>query len=167
MDNQFKTLVKSAKKGDRHSFAVLYSNIYKELYRYALFTLRSKQDAEDCVSEAVIDAFKSIKNLKDEDSFKVWFFKILSVKCKRKIKEYYKRPTQLQEEIYELDFLDTNLDLKNAFFTLGAEDRMIISLSLFGGYNSNEIAKILNMNSNTVRSRYHRALNKLAAMLDT
>ena len=64
MDVDFKTLVKSAKKGNRHSFAVLYSQIYKELYRYALFTLRNQQDAEDCVSEAVIDAYRKGKGVK-------------------------------------------------------------------------------------------------------
>ena len=80
MNNDFSALVKAAKKGDRHSFALLYSNIYKELYRYALFTLRSQQDAEDCVSEAVIDAYRTIGNLKNEESFKAWFFKILSAK---------------------------------------------------------------------------------------
>ena len=87
METDFKSLIKSAKKGDRHSFSVLYSHIYKDLYRYAFFTLRSSEDAEDCISEAVIDAYRTIGNLKSEEAFKTWFFKILSAKCKRKIKE--------------------------------------------------------------------------------
>ena len=165
MDTDFQTLVKAAKKGDRHSFAVLYSGIYKELYRYALFTLRSKQDAEDCVSEAVIDAYKTIRNLKNEESFKAWFFKILSVKCKRKLKEYYNTPPQNLDFINDFEVLDSNIDLQNAFLNLCAEDRMILSLTIFGGYSSKEISKILKMNSNTVRSRYSRALDKLRHML--
>lgn len=166
MEADFKTLVKSAKKGDRHSFATLYSHIYKELYRYALFTLRNQQDAEDCVSEAVIDAYRTIGNLKNEESFKAWFFKILSAKCKRKIKDYYKAPVQTEFPYDNFADIDTGIDLKTAFFTLSAEDRMIISLTLFGGYNSKEISKIIKMNSNTVRSRYSRALDKLRAMLE-
>ncbi len=166
MEADFKSLVKAAKKGDRHSFAQLYSGIYKELYRYALFTLRNEQDAEDCVSEAVIDAYRTIGNLKNEESFKAWFFKILSVKCKRKIKEYYKNPPQEICPTDDFNSLDTNIDLKNAFFTLCPEDRMIISLTLFGGYTSKEISKILKMNSNTVRSRYSRALDKLRNMIE-
>ncbi|MEE1126018.1 MAG: RNA polymerase sigma factor [Acutalibacteraceae bacterium] len=165
MDEDFKSLIKSAKKGDRHSFAVLYSRIYKELYRYAMFTLRNQEDAEDCVSEAVIDAYRTIGNLKNEECFKAWFFKILSAKCKRKIKEYYKEPMQTEFSYDNFNDIDIGIDLKTAFFTLSAEDRMIISLTLFGGYNSKEIAKIIKMNSNTVRSRYSRALEKLKAML--
>lgn len=166
MDTDFQTLVKAAKKGDRHSFALLYSNIYKELYRYALFTLRSQQDAEDCVSEAVIDAYRTIGNLKNEESFKAWFFKILSAKCKRKMKEYYKNPQkEIDFSLEYFDDLDTGIDLKNAFLTLSDEDRMIISLTIFGGYSSKEISKIIKMNSSTVRSRYSRALDKLRSIL--
>ncbi|MEE0859176.1 MAG: RNA polymerase sigma factor [Acutalibacteraceae bacterium] len=165
MEADFKTLVKMAKRGDRHSFAILYSGIYKELYRYALFTLRNEQDAEDCVSEAVIDAYRTIGNLKNEESFKAWFFKILSVKCKHKIKDYYKSPPQDMYFPDSFNTIDTNIDLKNAFFTLCPEDRMIISLTLFGGYTSKEVSKILRMNSNTVRSRYARALEKLRNMI--
>ncbi|MEE1154649.1 MAG: RNA polymerase sigma factor [Acutalibacteraceae bacterium] len=166
MNNDFSALVKAAKKGDRHSFALLYSNIYKELYRYALFTLRSQQDAEDCVSEAVIDAYRTIGNLKNEESFKAWFFKILSAKCKRKMKEYYKNPQkEIDFSLEYFDDLDTGIDLKNAFLTLSDEDRMIISLTIFGGYSSKEISKIIKMNSSTVRSRYSRALDKLRSIL--
>lgn len=167
MEADFKTLVRAAKKGDRHSFATLYSHIYKELYRYALFTLRNKQDAEDCVSEAVIDAYRTIRNLKNEESFRAWFFKILSVKCKQKIKEYYKAPPEDINFSNDLNTLDSNIDLKSAFFTLDSEDRMIISLTVFGGYKSKEVAKILKMNSNTVRSRYSRALDKLRKILQS
>lgn len=165
MGEEFKDLVKRAKKGDRHSFALLYSGIYKELYRYALFTLRNEQDAEDCVSDAVIDAYKTIGNLKNEDKFKAWFFKILSCKCKQKIKSYANAPVgSFYFESSEPDF-DTSIDLKNAFLALSFEERMIISLRLFGGYSSKETAKMLKMNANTVRSKYSRSLEKLRTMM--
>ena len=86
--------------------------------------------------------------------------------------EYYKNPSQHNEaigqEILTDDFsiIDSGLDLQIAFSTMNVEDRMIISLTVFGGYNSKEISKILKMNSNTVRSRYSRALEKLRNMLD-
>lgn len=166
MAEEFKTLVKSAKKGNRHSFALLYAGIYKDLYRYALFTLRSVEDAEDCVSEAVIDAYRTIGNLKNEERFKAWFFKILSAKCKKKMKEYYKNPPE-QSELFEVfGEVDSSIDLQKALFSLCDEDRMIVSLTVFGGYNSKEISKILRMNSNTVRSRYSRALEKMRKMIE-
>ena len=167
MGDDFKTLVKSAKKGNRQSFAKLYSTIYLDLYKYAFYTLRSPEDAEDCVSEAVVDAFKTIGNLKNEESFKIWFFKILSAKCKRKIKEYYNKQSEDTEISTNFQQIDESLDLQKALFSLPPEDRMIISLTVFGGYSSKEISKILKMNSNTVRSRYSRALEKMRKMIET
>ena len=112
MAEDFKKVVKAAKKGDRHSFAILYAEIYKDLYKYALFTLRSVEDAEDCVSEAVVDAYKTIGNLKNEAHFKAWFFKILTVKCKRKIKEYYKN--QQNEDELSTSFGDIDTSIVNS-----------------------------------------------------
>ena len=166
MAENFKSLVKAAKKGDQHSFAVLYSEIYKDLYKYAFFTLRSVEDAEDCVSEAVVDAFRTIGNLKNEESFRAWFFKILTVKCKRKIKEYYKNTDDNAILTADFDDVDTSIDLQRALFLLPAQDRIIISLTVFGGYSSKEISKILRMNCNTVRSKYSRALVKIRNLIE-
>ena len=44
---------------------------------------------------------------------------------------------------------------------LSEEERLIVSLTVFGGYDSGEIAKMLNLNRNTVRSKHSRALAKL------
>lgn len=165
MADDFNSLVKSAKKGNKQSFAKLYSKIYEDLYKYAFYTLRCAEDAEDCVSEAVIDAYRSIRNLKSEEAFKAWFFKILSVKCKRKIKEYYKKLPENLNNSTNFKEVDESLDLQKSLFSLPPDDRMIISLTVFGGYNSKEIAKILKINHNTVRSKYSRALKKMRNMI--
>ena len=58
------------------------------------------------------------------------------------------------------------LDLRNHFFRLKDEERLIISMHIFAGYTSREIAKTLHMNENTVRSKESRALKKLADRLE-
>ena len=77
MTDSFNSLVKRARKGDRHAFSLLYQEIYADLYRYACFVLRNSQDAEDAVSEAVADAYATIGRLRGEDAFqKCWMFTI-------------------------------------------------------------------------------------------
>ena len=66
-----------ARKGDTQAFARLYTIVYKQMYHTALYNLRNEHDACDVVSEAVIDAFTGMKNLKNEDAFKSWIMKIL------------------------------------------------------------------------------------------
>ena len=53
-----KELIRRAKKGDVKAFSSLYARIYIELYKFALYTTKHEQDAEDAVSEAVITAFE-------------------------------------------------------------------------------------------------------------
>ena len=87
MENYLK-LVWRAKRGDVDAFAQLYAGIYEDMYRFALYTLRNASDAEDAVSDAVTDAFASVKKLRSEEAFKSWIFRILSNKCKDKLREY-------------------------------------------------------------------------------
>jgi RNA polymerase sigma-70 factor (ECF subfamily) len=57
------------------------------------------------------------------------------------------------------------MDVRNAFFELESQERMILAMHLFLGYKSKEIADFLKMNENTVRSQESRALRKLEKKL--
>lgn len=156
--------IKKAKRGDVTAFARLYEQVYADLYRFALYTLKNKTDAEDVVSETVTDAFASIRKLKKAEAFKGWIFRILSYKCKDKLREYLKKneelPKDYQETVAEED-VEESVVMRALFFTLSEEERLIISMHLFAGYTSKEIGKILGLNENTVRSKERRALEKL------
>ena len=57
------------------------------------------------------------------------------------------------------------LDVRRVFFSLPDEDRMILALHLILGYKTREIAKLLFMNENTVRSKESRAIQKMGNKL--
>ena len=59
-------LVRQAKKGKREAFAKLYETVYEDMYRFALYVLKDREDAEDAVAETVADAFESIGKLRKE-----------------------------------------------------------------------------------------------------
>ncbi|MDO5134814.1 MAG: RNA polymerase sigma factor [Eubacteriales bacterium] len=146
-------------------FAACYERIYQDLYRFALYTLGNPQDAEDAVSEAVADAYASVGKLRNAQSFRSWMFAIVANKCRRKRKEYINRPGELMEEIRGAEEMEESVQVRDAFSRLSAEDRLLISMQVFGGYKSHEIGQIMDMNQNTVRSRIHRALGKMREML--
>lgn len=161
-----KLLVRRAVRGNSEAFAKLYETIYKDLYRFALYTLKNPEDAEDCVGETVMDAWAEIKNLRKEESFRFWMFRILSNKCKQRLKSYLNKTEELEEDMpATVTDQDQNMDVRIAFSRLDAQDRLILSMNLFGGYTSAEIGQILNLNDNTVRSRQKRALEKMAGYL--
>lgn len=158
----FKTNVKLARKGDTAAFAELYSEVYRDLYHCALYNLRNEHDACDVVSEAVLDAFSSIKNLKNEEAFKAWIMRILFVKIKKRQKEYINCGIDIDEagELFS-DFEYDSIELKNAIDSLDSSSKAILSLSALGGYTSAEIGRICKMNSSSVRSRLSRIREKI------
>lgn len=159
-------LVNQARFGDAHAFARLYEMIYQDLYRFALYTLKNIPDAEDAVSDTVTDAFRQIRTLKKPEAFKSWIFKILTNKCKQKLKSYLDKTAELPEDLEAVSpDLNRKLDVQEAFWALDDEARMILSLNLFAGYTSSEIGQLLNLNENTVRSKQSRALKKMQEKL--
>ncbi|MDO4276613.1 MAG: sigma-70 family RNA polymerase sigma factor [Eubacteriales bacterium] len=146
-------------------FAEYYESVYKQLYRFALCTLGNPQDAEDIVGETVMDAFASIDKLRDPKAFKGWIFKILSNKCKRKLKEYTNKTVELPEHLFSCEGMEERIQVRQAFSQLPEDDRLLISMKVFGGYKSCEIGDIMHMNENTVRSRISRSLGKMRELL--
>lgn len=55
-------LVTQAQAGSRAAFGELYESLAGDLYRMALYTLGSQQDAEDAVADTFAEAWKGIKN---------------------------------------------------------------------------------------------------------
>lgn len=160
-------LIREAKKGDIDAFSKLYEEVYKELYKFALFILNNPSDAEDIVSETIIAAFEGIKKLRDVSLFKPWIFKILTNKCKKFMKRNFRKDMPLENEIESYDGnIEVKQDIRVAFNKLKEDERIIISLSTFGGYRSNEISEILNLNANTIRSKQSRAFGKLRDLLN-
>lgn len=161
-------------KCDAKKFAQMYESIYKDLYRFALCLMKNQQEAEDAVSEAVIFAYENIRKLRKEEAFKSWVFTILTNVCKKRLKKISQEvsreisyPEQNMQENTAAPENDRSLalDVRNAFFVLTEEEQSIVGLSVFGGYNSIEIAGILKLNANTVRSKRSRALAKMECVL--
>lgn len=165
------TLVRAAKAGDAAAFTKLYEEVYRELYHFAYYMLRHTEDAKDAVGDAVMDAWASIGTLRKEESFKHWLFAILSHKCKARLRAYADRPAELTEAIADMLVSSQgiaspeHLQVREEFQKLDVTDRFIIGLHLFAGYKTRELAEVLNMNENTVRSRESRALKRLGDAL--
>ena len=83
--------VRMAQKGSQDAFMELYQLFYHELYAYACYMLHHKQDAEDVVADTIVAAYESIGRLRDVYRFRQWLFKILSNKCRKKLKSYAER----------------------------------------------------------------------------
>lgn len=140
----------------------LYQTVYGDLYRLAYYYMGNAEDAKDAVQDAVLAAYEHFGSLKEESSFRPWIFRILVNHCKRSLKKRGRRELPMDElQETEGEGLSSQTEVLELLGILNNEERMIVTLSVFGGYKGEEIARILNRNHNTVRSKYRRALKKL------
>lgn len=168
--------VRLARQGDREAFARLYDDVAVDLYKVALYTLGNPHDAEDVVSETFIEAFKGIRNLRDENSYKRWMLTILSARCKRRIGGYIKeRQTVDIDEMLDLPAeagapaeagLAERVTVMDALAALTEQERLIVTCSVLQGYTTKEIATMLHMPHGTVSSKLHRTLKKMRAAIE-
>lgn len=169
--------VQNAINNDKIAFEKLYRDINMDLYKMALYMLGDSEIASEVVSDTVIDALVGITKLKDVTRFESWILKILTNKCKRKMKEKYNRFSVFnpnaqdfddnisQVSSQERDF-DTKTDVQIALSKLKQKDRMIVTLCVVEGYKSHEVAAIMSMNPSTIRSRLNRSLAKMREYLE-
>ena len=135
---------------------------YKDLYHFALCITKSTHLAEDVVSTAVMKAFENLKKLKKDASFKSWIFQITANEAKSVMK---KKPIYLDDEKYDEPSLDetgyANSELAEILDLLNDEERLVVTLSVFAGYNTLEIGNTIHKKAGSVRSIKSRAFSKL------
>lgn len=164
-------LLESAKTGNADSFGALYERYAKELYLYAYKLLGNKEDAEDAVQQASINVYRNIKNIKNADAFKAYYFKALSNTCKTllsKRKIHIVSSDEIPETASSESTENTVIEkssLESALLKLNDDEREIVLLSVISELSSKEISKITDLTNGAVRSKLSRSLKKLRAIL--
>ena len=162
-------LVNRARAGDKQAFAQLYLHYKDSLYRYAYFKLGDPTDAQDAVSNCIVQAYSGVAMLKSEKAFSNWLFKILFYECCRILSEKSNRRAEETLEGKDFPVYSTAHlapELEEALGILNPEDKDIVLLNVLAGYKTREIAEMLGLNHATVRSRLSRALAKMRNFLE-
>jgi RNA polymerase sigma-70 factor, ECF subfamily len=95
-------LIQRVRDGEHDAFYELIRPYEKRVYAAALALLRNDADAEDCVQEAVLKAFKNIRQFRSEAKFSTWLIQIAVNEARMRRR---KRRTDLTEPI-EQDHTD-------------------------------------------------------------
>ncbi|NFG62487.1 sigma-70 family RNA polymerase sigma factor [Clostridium sp. CMCC3677] len=155
-----------ASKGDKEAFIELITENKLSLYRVAKGILKNEERVEDAIQNTILKAYENIVKIKKHEYFKTWIIRILINECKAIIKKE-KRVIYLDETIIEGNYEDKyqNIDLETALNNIDEDLRELVVLYYFDDIPQKEIAKILNINETTVRTRLLRARKKLYELL--
>lgn len=143
-------------------FAARVQAMRSRLYRTAYLYLGSEADALEAVDEAVYQALRSLKQLRQEEFFETWLTRILLNECHKELRRR-KRFFWKEEVFPETVGPDAygTLPLKEAIGKLPEELRAVVILRFFSGLSQSETAEALNIPQGTVATRQRRALQLL------
>lgn len=163
-------LIIRSKNGDEEAFTELILSMKNDLYKISKTRLNDDNDISDAIQETMINAYKHLKKLKDNTNFKSWIIKILINECNKIYKRKSKKQKlfekiTIEENLSKLDnsinSINSKMDFELLINKLNYEEKLIVTLYYNNKYSCNEIANILNMNINTVKSKLSRAKDKV------
>lgn len=174
-------VIKSAQGGDEKAFQKLYNSYYKRAYYLALKIMNNDADAKDVAQETFIQINKSISSLKDPSLFQPWMNKIVVSKCNRifvKNKETYldpdiiKKSNKAVEQRIQMNprkHMDKKTDqeiLLELLNQLKPKQREVLILMYLCEFKQQEIAELLDVNLNTIKSRSMYAKEELRQLVE-
>ncbi len=161
--------------GDRLAMQVLYGRHHVRVFRFALRLVRDEGLAEDLISEVFLDVWRQAGKFEGRSAVPTWLlaitrFKALSALRKRKDAELDEEAAGAIEDTADNPEVtaqkkDTGEALRQCLTSLSPEHREIIDLVYYHEKSVEEVAQIVGIPENTVKTRMFYARRKLAELL--
>lgn len=149
----------------------IYLRHYLMVYRLALAKCGGKiENAEDVFGEVFFQLLKYLKKGKtfnDINHEKAWLIRV-TLNCSKVIFRTYSRgsSTELTQEQFYAMMTNETTDVFDAVMELSEKYRVVIHLFYYEDYSIKEIAEIIGVNENTVKSRLLRARKMLKSNIE-
>jgi RNA polymerase sigma-70 factor (ECF subfamily) len=165
-------LVAESIKGSNKARYQLYQLYSKAMFNVCYRMMNNREDAEDMLQEAFIQAFQKLDTFRNESGFGSWLKTITIRTCinalnKRRLDLNYfdemHRFESAEEEPEEA--LYTTENILEAMNQLPEGGRIVFSLYLLEGYDHSEISQILNITESTSKTQYMRAKRRVYELM--
>ena len=163
-------LIEKIKKKDKKAFRKFYDLFYEKVFFYIYHVIKNKDSAEDILIETFFEVWKSAAKFKKRATPISWVLGIarnISLKyLKKKEEEINDVHIKFDEDIERsLKQQELKQILEKAFLHLSLEHREILNLVFYQELSYLEIAKILDIPVNTVKTRVFYAKKNLKEIL--
>ena len=179
-------LVKASQDGMLAAFDELIQRYQQRVYATVYHMTSSHEDADDLTQESFIKAYKALKRFKGESSFYTWIYRIavnrtINFLKQRKRKSYHMSLNDMDMQVEkhadlqmfisdntprrDLRLNELQEKMNEAMQKLSQTHRLTVTLHDVQGMSHEEIGKIMDCNTGTVRSRLFYARQQLQALL--
>ena len=182
-------IISRAQRGDPESIGALIVGQQQYIYNIAMSVLRQPEDAADLTQDACIKLMRVIGQYNGESRFTTWLYRLVinlgRDELRRRGRRIPEMPPISNEDGATVDPLSgiadddrwadpaevaTNLELRaevtRALDKLEDHYRLALTLYYFDDLRYNDIAEILDVPLNTVKSYIRRGKERLASLLD-
>lgn len=158
--SETRILVKRAQRHDKDAFTELMQLYMKDMYRTAIAILMNEEDAADAMQDTILACWEKLHTLKNTAYFKTWMTRILINCCYDMLRAH---PAHEDVELYEEPSVwdEYNLELKEAYAAVDERYRVPMELYYSQGFRIREIAELLSISQNTVKTWLSRGRKQL------
>ena len=180
MESHEDKLISRAAAGDGAAFSELMTMHEKRMYAVALRMCANREDAQDCLQDAMLRVYRSIGGFKGQSSFSTWVYRITMNPCLEELRRRKTRSASSLDTMLEGGWSPTDGEngpekqavaseqrrvLNSAIADLPEDMRSAIVLRDVQGFSYEEIAEMLEVNIGTIKSRISRGREKLRQIL--
>lgn len=177
-DSGAKELISRILEGDLEAYGALVQEHQRAVYNVCLRVLGNRQEAEDLAQEAFLRAHRQLTKFDPERPFGPWMRTLAANLCYNHLKKSRPLKVPLEDETERLrdepgrepeEFLEISQaqrELYRALWELPEQQRIALELRHFQGLSYQEMAAVLKIPLNTVRSHLYRGRQKLAELLE-
>ena len=167
-------------RGEQNAYADLVNRYQSYVFTLILRMVKSREDAEEIAQYVFIKAYRSLADFRGESKFSTWLYTITNTTAITFLRKKKLDIHSLDnEKVFEVaDSKDSGLRanmveqksrvnmVNEAIALLGPDDAQIITLFYKAEQNLEEIARILRLETNTVKVRLHRARGRLKEKME-
>jgi RNA polymerase sigma-70 factor (ECF subfamily) len=167
-------LVVRARAGDRDAFSQLAAGSLGRLNAIARLIVRDEGRAEDAVQDALVDAWRDLRGLRDPDRFDAWLNRLLVHACRNVTRRDWRRrrielPLLATDGPFIPDIQQSSAltdEIERGLRRLTIDQRSVLVLSYYLDLSLADAASTLGIPIGTMKSRLNRALAALRASLE-
>ena len=182
------SLILKAKQGDQNAQGKLVQLWYKRIYNFGYKFFLDHDLAMEITQKTFISMCKNLQGLQDTARFKSWLYKIAVNYCREEARKTKSGRSLSFDVVWNRDAEDSprwegsaqrhdnperQLEqvelsdiLQDALLQLNDEQREVVIMKEYEGLKFREIAEVLNISENTVKSRMYYGLDGLRKILE-
>ncbi len=178
MKNDDSELIQHTLDGDEKAFATLVNKYQKQVHALAWQKIGDFHIAQEITQDTFLTAYQKLATLTNHNCFVGWLYVITNRKCIAWHRKKKPQPQSLEttnpvelEEVYYSNYMTSKREeaanrkqralVRKLLSKLQESEKTVVTMYYIAEMTCEEIGKFLGVSPNTVRSRLHRARNKM------